>query len=83
MISTQHNFRFGYQLTDKSVGVKFNDETSIATSQCADSVTFIDQSNGKFNFPYDENSNLVQPKMAERISILKYFAEVDLPLCCG
>jgi len=68
-----NKFGFGFQMSDGSIGIRFNDSSSVGLSADLNSVEFIDINGNTFVYPYDKYEEYVFPEVAERIDILKYF----------
>ncbi|CAG0916696.1 unnamed protein product [Notodromas monacha] len=70
-IDYSNKYGFGFQLSDKSVGVMFNDNTRIACSGDRRRVEFWDSEGGLSIF---NQGNVPQP-LEERYTLLRYFAK--------
>jgi len=68
-----NKFGFGFQMSDGSIGIRFNDSSSVGLSADLNSVEFIDINGNTFVYPYENYEEYVFPEVAERIDILKYF----------
>ena len=75
-VDYSNKFGFGFQLSDGSVGVLFNDSTKIGTMLASDNVEFTDMKGKIFKFPWDEkNDNQPFPELKDRVSLLKYYIQ--------
>jgi polo-like kinase 1 len=74
-VDYSNKFGFGFQMSDGSVGVLFNDKTKIGCSADSDMVQFTDLNGKTFSFHWDENANQPFPELSERVDILKYYMQ--------
>jgi len=74
-VDYSNKFGFGFQLSDGSVGVLFNDSTKIGTTPASDIVEFTDMKGKTFCFPWDENANQPFPELNHRLSLLRYYIQ--------
>ena len=72
-VDYSNKFGFGFQMSDGSVGVLFNDKTKIGSTSESDQVEFTDLNGKTFSFFWDENANQPFPELSERVDILKYY----------
>ena len=68
-----NKFGFGFQMSDGSVGVLFNDKTMIGSTAEFTKVQFTDLDAKTFSLKWDENANHTFPELQERMDILKYY----------
>ena len=69
-IDYSNKYGFGYQLSDNSVGVIFNDSTRICQSPDGAVCEFIDQRNKVLTFP----TYAPHPELGTRVRLVQYFA---------
>jgi len=72
-VDYSNKFGFGFQMSDGSVGVLFNDKTKIGYTADTDMVEFTDLNGKTFSFRWDENANQPFPELSERVDMLKYY----------
>jgi serine/threonine protein kinase len=70
-VDYSNKYGFGFQLSDKSVGVLFNDTTRMLLSPDGKTVLYNDLSNKVYSFPVDE----VPRQHQKRATLLLYFAQ--------
>ena len=68
-IDYSNKYGFGYQLSDQSVGVIFNDSTRICRSPDGSVVEFIDQRGKMLTFPFYSPP----PELSTRVRLVEYF----------
>ena len=68
-----NKFGFGFQMSDGSVGVLFNDNTTIGATVEFSQVQFTDLNGKTLSFKWDENANQTFPELQERMDILQYY----------
>jgi len=74
-VDYSNKFGFGYQMSDGSVGVLFNDNTTIGSTAEFTQVQFTDLNAKTFSLKWDENDNQTFPELQERMDILKYYVK--------
>jgi len=72
-VDYSNKFGFGFQMSDGSVGVLFNDNTTIGSTAEFTQVQFTDLNAKTFSLKWDENDNQTFPELQERMDMLKYY----------